>query len=87
LAERTGQLIEWNIINYKNGVNADESAMIGVVNKADAFRLKNAYTDFSVTTTVDLSMLFLSMPFAQGGVNGVVPPKTMEVTVTDYRGY
>ena len=33
-------------------------------------------------------MLFLSSPIAQRGiVNGVVPPKTKEVTVTDYRGY
>ena len=28
-----------------------------------------------------------SMPFAQQGVNGVVPPGTLPVSVTDYRGY
>ena len=43
--------------------------------------------DLSVTTTVDLKMLFLSMPVAQKGVNGVVPPGTKELVVTDYRGY
>ena len=50
-------------------------------------KLENAFTGFEVTTTADLRMLFLSMPFAQRGVNGVVPPGTLPISVTDYRGY
>ena len=62
---------------------ARESAMAA----AERVDLQKAVTDFSVTTTVDLKMLFLSMPVAQKGVNGVVPPGTKELVVTDYRGY
>ena len=83
LARRTARLIELNVTNYRDGLNAVEDDMA----KADRFDLSKAVTDFSLTTTVDLRMLFLSMPFAQKGVNGVVPPKTLPISVTDYRGY
>lgn len=83
LAERTANLIELNVTNYRYGINADEEKMAA----ANRFDMSKAITDFSITTTVDLRMLFLSMPFAQEGVNGVIPPKTLPITVTDYRGY
>ena len=87
LAKRTKNLIEWNIINYKNHINADEERMTAALGRADRFQLCNMKTDFSISFAVDLRMLFLSMPLAQRGIEGVVPPIAMPVTVTDYRGY
>ena len=89
LAQRTAELIELNVTNYKEkiGENSDRSARESAMAAAERFELRKAVTDFSVTTTVDLKMLFLSMPVAQKGVNGVVPPGTKELVVTDYRGY
>ena len=83
LALRTSDLIALNITNKKGGFNADEAAMASV----ERFDMEKAMTDFSITTTADMRMLFLSMPFAQKGIDGVVPPKTIPLTVTDYRGY
>lgn len=83
LAGRTRNLIELNVTNYDQGCNAVESEMAG----AERYDLGKLITGFSLTTTVDLRMLFLSMPFAQKGVNGVVPPRTLAITATDYRGY
>ena len=89
LAQRTAKLIELNVTNYKEkiGENSDRSARESAMAAAERVDLRKAITDFSVTTTVDLKMLFLSMPVAQKGVNGVVPPGTKELVVTDYRGY
>ena len=89
LAKRTADLIELNVTNYKEkiGENSDRSARESAMAAAERVDLQKAVTDFSVTTTVDLKMLFLSMPVAQKGVNGVVPPGTKELVVTDYRGY
>lgn len=83
LAERTSDLIGWNMTNYKNGIEADEEKMTS----AELYNMARVHTDFKITTTVDMRMLFLSMAFAQKGIDGVVPPKTMPITVTDYRGY
>ena len=83
LAERIAFLIELNMTNYDQNIQADEEKMAG----ATRFRMDQAITDFSITTTVDLRMLFLSMPMAQKGMNGVIPPKTLPISVTDYRGY
>lgn len=83
LAQRTANLIELNMTNKTNGINANEEAMAS----AELFDLSKAVTDIGITTTVDLRMLFLSMPFAQNAIDGVVPPKTVPITVTDYRGY
>jgi hypothetical protein len=46
-------------------------------------------TDFSLTTTADMLMLFLSMMFSQNTAAqiGSSAPLTMQVKVTDYRGY
>ncbi|MDR2713740.1 MAG: DUF5702 domain-containing protein [Clostridiales bacterium] len=87
LAERTADLIEWNIINYKNGLNADEEKMTAAAASEDRFRLSDLATGFSISSTVELRMLFLSMPLAQKGLSGAIPPKTMPVRVIDYRGY
>ena len=83
LAERVANLIELNVTNKSQGINADEEAMAS----AERFDMSEAVTDFQISTTVDLRMLFLSMPFAQKGIQGVVPPRSLPLTVTDYRGY
>ena len=54
---------------------------------AEIFNMSEAVTGFTLTTTADLRMLFLSMPVAQRGLNGVVPPGTVPLSVTSYRGY
>ncbi len=89
LAQRTAKLIELNVTNYKEkiGENSDRSARESAMAAAERVDLRKAITDFSVTTTVDLKMLFLSMPVAQKVVNGVAPPGTKELVMTDYRGY
>lgn len=89
MAQRTANLIELNVTNKQEniGANTDRNARQSAMANADKVDLSNAITGFSLTTTVDLNMLFLSMPFAQEGVNGVVPPGTLEITATDYRGY
>ena len=83
LATRISNLISLNITNYRFKINADETAMAS----AERFDMSKAITDFRLTTTVDLRMLFLSMPFAQKGIQGVVPPRTLSLSVSDYRGY
>lgn len=83
LAPRTANLIQWNITNVKEECEANEDKM----STANLFEMSELHTDFEITSTVDLRMLFLSMPFAQKGINGVIPQKTIPVTVTDYRGY
>ena len=90
LAQRTANLIELNVTNYKNkiGDNANRSTRESAMSKAELFDMRKAVTDFSVTTSVVMKMLFLSSPAAQKGyVNGVVPPGSKELSVTDYRGY
>ena len=90
LAQRTANLIELNVTNYRDGIgnNSDRSAREQAMSSAELFDMRKAITDFSVTTAVNMKMLFLSSPIAQSGyVNGVVPPKTKELVVTDYRGY
>ena len=83
LAVRIANLIELNVTNYDQKINADEEKMAG----AERFDLTKAVTGFSLTTTAEMKMLFLSMPMAQQGVNGIIPPKTLAVSATDYRGY
>ena len=87
IAKRTGDLIEWNMINYINHINADEEKMVGAVAADGRFMLRNMNTGFEITTTANIRMLFLSMPLAQRGINGVVPPSVMPIEASDYRGY
>ena len=87
LTIRAGDLIEWNMINYEKKVNADEGKMAEALTDSGRFKLSDMSTGFSITTTATIHMLFLSMPLAQRGIDGVIPPETMPITVTDYRGY
>jgi hypothetical protein len=97
LAGRTAQLIEWNVINYsekvfEGGNRAErEERMSATLKKPGIFRMADRPTSFEITTSADLRMLFLSMPFAQRQRSGsgitVVPNETVTVSVTDFRGY
>ena len=89
LAKRTADLIEWNVINYKSGSFSDEGKMAGALSDGSRFKLIEMKTDFSLTTTVDMKMLFLSMAFAQNfsDSRGIGMPSTMPVVVADHRGY
>lgn len=88
LAERTAKLIELNVTNKREGFGSlSQSEREHAMNEAELFQMSHAITDFSITTHAELKMLFLSMPFAQQGVNGVIPPGSLGVSVTDYRGY
>jgi len=89
LTARTADLIEWNVINYKGGIFSDEEKMTGALSDEGRFKLVDMKTDFSITTTVDMRMLFLSMVFAQNfsDSRGIGMPSTMPVVVTDHRGY
>ena len=92
LAKRCGQLIEWNIINYNSNVgslprNLRPATMNGAIKMPDVFRLSDMYTTFSFTLKTEMRMMFLSMPIAQEGLNGVIPPRTLEIQVVDRRGY
>jgi len=61
--------------------------MAGAVAADSRFMLRNMNTGFEITTTANIRMLFLSMPLAQRGINGVVPPSVMPIEASDYRGY
>ncbi|MDR2599903.1 MAG: DUF5702 domain-containing protein [Oscillospiraceae bacterium] len=89
LVNRTANLIEWNITNYRNNLYSDEEKMTEALAADDMFKMENMRTDFAVTTTVNMRMLFLSMGFAQNFSNsrGIGMPRTMPISVTDYRGY
>jgi len=89
LVKRTANLIEWNMINYINNINSDESKMSDALAKDGRFKLENMKTDFSLTTKVDMRMLFLSMIFAQNfsDSRGIGMPSQMPMEVTVYRGY
>ena len=80
LARRTGDLISLNITNYKTGNNAAERAM-------DLMQMSKFGTCISISSTLELRFIFLSMGYAQKGINGVVPPRTMTLKTTEFRGY
>ena len=81
LTYRTADLISLNITNVKQDIRADEATMSSAV----LFDMEKAFTDFRITTDVDMKLLFLSMPFVQSRASGM--PGTIAVSVTDYRGY
>lgn len=91
LASRIGDLIALNVTTVKNSLPQKEKggadARAGAAGGAALLDLSKANTTFEVKTSTQVRFMFLSMPFAQQGVNGVVPPTTFPVTVTDYRGY
>lgn len=91
LASRIGDLIALNVTTVKN--NLPQKSKGGADARADAaggaalLDLSKANTTFEVKTDTRVRFMFLSMPFAQKGLNEIVPPTTFPVTVTDYRGY
>lgn len=89
LANRTARLIELNVTYKRNDFGAleDREARQNAMSSAELFDMSQMVTGFSITTTVNFKMLFLSMPIAQQGVNGVIPPGELPMSVTDYRGY
>lgn len=87
LAKHASNLIEWNVINYQYSVASDESLMAEALAEDGRFKMEDMTTDFRISTTVDMKMLFLSMPIAQRGIKGVIPARKTSLTVTDYRGY
>jgi hypothetical protein len=89
LANRTANLIEWNMVNYQKMVKCDESAMMEAMGEAGRFKLAEMKTDFSITTTAEMRMLFLSMPFAFTFADGrgIAVPTALPVSMTDHRGY
>ena len=84
---RTMHLIEWNMVNCKDGINSEEEKMTEALANPDRFMLSKMTTGIRITTTANVRMLFLSMVFAQKGIDGVVPPRTIPITTTEYRGY
>lgn len=89
MAERTQNLIQLNLTNKRNNIGSkgDHTTREAAMTAVELEELSRAITGFSITTTLDLRMLFLSMPIAQQGINGRVPPGTMQLSVTDHRGY
>ena len=83
IAERVSNLIGWNVTNYSEGVNANEGAMTA----ATQFNMARARTGFEITSQAEIRMLFLSMPFAQRGIDGIRPSTTFPVRATALRGY
>ena len=87
LATQIGSLIEINMNNYMNLIYSDEEKMRVIWQNEDRFKLSEMVTDFTVSFTVNMRMLFLSIPFAQRGINGIIPPLGFPVTTIDHRGY
>lgn len=90
LVERTGDLIELNVTNIKNGVYEagqtiyeNEEAM----SQKTLFQMGDSDTAYEVTTTVEMRFIFFSMAVFQKGIDGVSPPTTINIKVTDRRGY
>lgn len=89
LAQRTQRLIELNLTNKKNGIGGkgDRKAREAAMSNTELVDLSKAATGFSITTTAELRMLFLSLPVAQNGMGGETPPGSVSISVTDHRGY
>ena len=89
LAKRTADLIEMNVTNVKGkiGSHSSRTDREAAMAKADMYLMQEAVTGVDISTTVEMKMIFLSMPFAQKGINGKIPPGTLELTVVDHRGY
>ncbi|MDR2357392.1 MAG: DUF5702 domain-containing protein [Oscillospiraceae bacterium] len=98
LTDRTGNLVEWNVVNYDKKACADNLDDKGVVDTDKAvaamssafaedncFRLSKMRTDFDITTTIDLRLLFLTLPVFKG--QGAPFSNTLKIEATDYRGY
>jgi hypothetical protein len=92
LADRIVQLIEWNVINYKNKIGDKPrgerpEAMAAALAADNVFRMNTMYTNFRISTKIDLRMLFLSMPFTYADWNLIEPPQHFPMEVASRRGY
>jgi hypothetical protein len=98
MTDRTGNLIEWNVINYNTKACADNiggdgnvntdaavAAMSAAFGDDNCFRLAKRHTDFDLTATIDLRLLFLTMPMFTR--QGSPFSSTLRITATDMRGY
>jgi len=81
---RTGDLITLNMAHIKEKVGAGNAVGTDAVKRHD---LRKAHTAFNFETTANIKLVFLSMPFARKGVNGITPPTELEIIVRDKRGY
>lgn len=70
-----------------NDRGAREREMRRIREEGASFQFSQMTTDFRIETTAEVQMLFISMPLAQRGLHGVIPPSRWELTVADYRGY
>jgi hypothetical protein len=86
-ATRLANLIEYNVINFSNKLYSNEEKMTEALQAENVFRMEHMITDFTISFSINMRMLFLSMPMAQRGINGVIPPRTIPVVAVDYRGY
>lgn len=91
LAARIRDLIALNVTTSKSKLaekaEGSADARAEAAKNVALFDLSKANTTFAVTTKTEVRFMFLSMPFAQQGINGIVPSTTFSVAVTDYRGY
>jgi hypothetical protein len=88
LANRTADLISLNLSNFtQNAGRTVDNYTDMPLDTGDMYDLSKARTAFGVKTDYELNLMFLSMPFARAGVNGVTPPGTLDMSQTDYRGY
>ncbi len=91
MAERVKSLIQVNMTNKVNKIGSDKDRSReereSLMEKTELFELSSAKTGFVLTVSADMDMLFLSMPFAQKGLDGLIPPKTLAISAEGYRGY
>lgn len=88
LMKRTGDLIELNINNYKNGIGGKEADMMNLYNGGNVLRLREFYTAIDMESRADMRMLFLSLPIAKLFVGpGKAPLDKFPVTLKVRRSY
>ncbi len=102
ITQNISSLITYNMINYKAGIGApyagngelDESAQADMLSKMTdaiaaegAFNPNTAITDYKISTTATLDMLFLSQPLFTRELGEYSPPGTVQLTIEDARGY
>lgn len=83
LTQRIRLLVELNMTNYKNGVNAAEWRMTSL----ERIHLDQYAAGISVSTSVQMKTLFFTMKMFQDGINGIKPSATYTISDTVYRGY
>ena len=98
IASRVGDLIALNVTTINEGLcendpatkpgrRNDNDERAEAMKNCSVFDFSKSYTTFSIKTDAEVRFMFLSMPFAQKGMNGVIPPRTFPLSETTYRGY